>query len=150
SAVALLLLGNVITSLLYERGRFTADDTRFTWGILAAAAVGLTATTMARLYSSAFYSLRDTRTPLRFALVRLTLGAGAGWFFATRVRAAFGVDAMWGAGALTLASALSGWVEFLLLRSRMRARVGATGLTGPALVTLWASALVSGAAALGL
>ena len=28
---------------------------------------------MGRLYSSAYYALRDTRTPLRFALLRVTL-----------------------------------------------------------------------------
>ena len=31
------------------------------------------AATMGRLYNSAFYALEDTRTPLKFALVRFTL-----------------------------------------------------------------------------
>ncbi|HEX4931871.1 MAG TPA: murein biosynthesis integral membrane protein MurJ, partial [Gemmatimonadaceae bacterium] len=56
SAVAFLLLGDVIAAALFQSGRFTAADTLFTWGILAAASVGLLATSLARLYSSAFYA----------------------------------------------------------------------------------------------
>lgn len=150
SAVAFLLLGNVITAALYQHGRFTANDTRFTWGILAAAAIGLTGTTMARLYSSAFYALHDTRTPLRFAAVRLALAAGIGWAVAMYVPAALGLHATWGVAGLTLGSSVAGSVEFLLLRWRLRARIGATGVAPRLLVTLWAAALLSGGAALGL
>ena len=35
--------------------------------------MGLLAATWGRLYSSTFYALRDTRTPLRFAVIRVTL-----------------------------------------------------------------------------
>ena len=39
----------------------------YVWGILAGSAVGLLASTLGRLYSSTYYALRDTRTPLRYA-----------------------------------------------------------------------------------
>src|SRR5690606_14802329 len=49
SAVALLLLGDVIAGAIYQTGRFDRDSSVYLWGILAGASVGLLATTMARL-----------------------------------------------------------------------------------------------------
>ena len=50
-----------------RRAGSPAADSLFVWAILAGSAVGLLATTLGRLYASAFYALQDTRTPLRFA-----------------------------------------------------------------------------------
>ena len=63
-------------------GRCTANDVTFVWGVLAGSAVGLLATTSGRLYSSAFYALRDTRTPLNFAVIRVMLTLLLGYLFA--------------------------------------------------------------------
>ena len=150
AAAAFLMLGDVIASALYQHGRFTATDTMFTWGILAAAAVGLMASTMGRLYSSAFYALRDTRTPLRFALVRVALAAGGGWVFGMYVPGWLGINEQWGTATLTLSSTMAGWVEFLLLRRKLRMLVGPTGLEGKRIVTLWSAAILAGAVAYGL
>ena len=150
SAVAFLMLGDVIASALYQHGRFTATDTMYVWGILAAAAIGLMASTMGRLYSSAFYALRDTRTPLRFALVRVSLAAGGGWLFAMQAPTWLGIGREWGTAALTLSSAIAGWVEFMLLRHKLGAVVGATGIETRRLLVLWAAALASGAVAYGI
>ena len=67
SAVAFLTLGDQLAELVYGGGKFGQEEVRWVWGVLAGAAVGLVATTLGRLYSSAFYALRDTRTPMRFA-----------------------------------------------------------------------------------
>lgn len=150
SAVAFLLLGDVIASAIYQHGRFTGQDTRYVWGILAAAGVGLMASATGRLYSSAFYALRDTRTPLRFAVVRVTLAAGGGWIFAMRLPGWLGLAPEWGTAALTLSSALAGWVEFVLLRRKLGVALGRTGLEARRVVTLWAAALASGGIALAI
>ena len=76
SAVAFLALGDVIAAAVLQTGRFEEADARFVWAILAGSAVGLLPSTLGRLYSSGYYALRDTRTPLRFALARVVL-AGA-------------------------------------------------------------------------
>src|SRR5271170_7720801 len=73
SVVAFLVLGDVIVAAVYQTGRFTRSDAVYVWGILAGATVGLLASTLGRLYSSTYYALRDTRTPLRFAIVRVVL-----------------------------------------------------------------------------
>jgi putative peptidoglycan lipid II flippase len=145
SAAAFLFLGDVIAAALFQHGRFTGQDTLFTWGILAAASVGLLASTLGRLYSSAFYALHDTRTPLRFAVVRVTLASLLGYFFAIHVPGLLGIAPQWGAAALTLSSGLVGWVEFTLLRSRLNTRIGRTGLQFRFVATLWVAALAAGA-----
>ena len=37
---------------------------------------------MGRLYSSAFYAMWDTRTPLKFAVIRVILTVALGYYFA--------------------------------------------------------------------
>jgi putative peptidoglycan lipid II flippase len=149
SAAAFVLLGDVIVKAIYQSGRFTAGNTRFTWAILAAAAVGLLASTLGRLYSSAFYALHDTRTPLRFALIRVTLASIAGYFFALHLPRLIGLAPEWGAALLTLSSGVVGWVEFTLLRRRLNARIGRTALHFRFVGTLWLAAALAGAAGIG-
>jgi len=149
SAVAFLLLGDVIAAALFQSGRFTPTDTRFTWGIIAGSAVGLLATTMGRLYSSAYYALHDTRTPLRFAVIRIVLTTALGYLFAFPLPRLLGIDPRWGAAGLTASAGMAGWVEFVLLRSRMNRRVGRTGLPGRFVLSLWGSAIAAGVVAFG-
>jgi putative peptidoglycan lipid II flippase len=84
---------------------------------------------MGRLYTSAFWALRDTRTPLGFALVRVVLAAGLGWLLAFHGPKWFGIPASLGLAGLTLAAGLAAWIEFSLLRSSMNRRIGRTGLS---------------------
>ena len=78
SAFAFLLLGDVIVAAIYQTGRFVRQDVIYVWIILMGYAVGLPAATLGRLYSSAYYALRDTRTPFRFAVLRVTISAALG------------------------------------------------------------------------
>jgi putative peptidoglycan lipid II flippase len=143
SAAAFLALGDVIARALFQSGRFTDTDTTFTWGILAGSAVGLVASTLGRLYSSTYYALHDTRTPLRFALVRVLLTTALGYAFAIPLPRLLGVDPRWGAAGLTASAGIAGWIEFLLLRSRLNRRIGRTGLPGQYVAVLWLSAVVA-------
>ena len=145
SSVAFLALGDVIAGAVLQTGRFTHSDAQYVWAILAGSSVGLVASTLGRLYSSAFYALRDTRTPLRFALVRVSLTTVLGYLFALPLPRLLGVDAEWGAAGLTASAGLAGWIEMLLLRRAMRARIGSTGMPGTLLVTLWGAALAGAA-----
>jgi putative peptidoglycan lipid II flippase len=143
SAMAFLVLGDVITAVLYERGHFTHDDTMYVWGILAGSAVGLLASTLARLYASTYYALRDTRTPLRYAIVRVVLTTVLGYLCAIWVPRWTGIDQHWGAAGLTASAGFAGWVEFALLRRSLNARIGARGVPGGMLLRLWASAAIA-------
>ena len=143
SAAAFLVLGDVIARALFQSGRFTQTDTIFTWGILAGSAVGLLASTLGRLYSSTYYALHDTRTPLRFAIVRVSLTTILGYLFAIPLPGLLGIDQRWGAAGLTASAGIAGWIEFLLLRSRLNRRIGVTGLPKQYVAMLWLSAAVA-------
>jgi len=150
SAVAFLALGDVIAAVLFQYKKFTPQDSLYAWGILAGAAVGLLATTMGRLYSSTYYALHDTRTPLKFAVVRVVLTSALGYFCALPLPRLLGIDPHWGAAGLTVSAGIAGWVEFSLLRSRLNARIGVTGLPGRLVFTLWSCAAVAAAAGWGV
>jgi putative peptidoglycan lipid II flippase len=142
SAVAFLALGDVITAVLYQTGKFTRDDTVYVWTILAGASVGLLASTMGRLYSSTYYALRDTRTPLLYAVTRVGLGTVLGYFCSIHLPGLLHLPSKLGAAGLTIASGTAGWIEFLLLRSSLNKKIGRTGLTFSYSGRLWLGALI--------
>lgn len=145
SAVAFLLLGDVVAAMIYQSGRFGLQDARHVWAVLGGSAVGLLAATQGRLYNSAFYALGDTRTPLRFALLRVTLGIGLGTVAALYGPGLLDVDPRWGTAFLTATSGCAAWIEFLLLQRALNSRIGPTGLRAVELAKLWGIALLAGA-----
>ncbi len=144
SATAFLMLGDVVAGAIYQTGKFTRADSIYVWAILAGSAVGLLASTLGRLYSSAFYALKDTRTPLRFAVIRVILASAFGYFASMHLPALIGIEARWGIAGITAASGFCGWIEFLLLRSSLNKRIGKTGLVLSGTLKLWAAAIIAG------
>lgn len=140
SVVGFVALGDVVTGALYQSGEFTREMTQYVWVILAAAAVGLLPSTLGRLYASAFYAMHDTRTPLRIAVVRVSLGIALGYLLALRLPPALELAPRWGAAGITLASGLAAVVEYFLLRRALAGRVGRTRLAGGFVARLWVSA----------
>lgn len=143
SAVAFLALGDIIVAALFQSGIFTHQTTLYVWGVLAGSTVGLLATTLGRLYSSTFYALHDTRTPLRFAIVRVIVTTVLGYLFAFQLPGLLGIHAAWGTAGLTASAGIAGWIEFLLLRRRLNHRIGTTGLRLPYLAKLWGAATIA-------
>jgi putative peptidoglycan lipid II flippase len=105
---------------------------------------------MGRLYSSTYYALHDTRTPLNFAIIRVILTSVLGYFFAIPLPNLLGIDSHWGGAGLTVSFGIAGWVEFFLLRRGMNERIGVTGAPASLMTKLWTSALLAGAAAFGV
>jgi putative peptidoglycan lipid II flippase len=140
SAVAFLVLGDVLAAGLYQSGRFHHAGAVYVWAVLAGSAVGLLASALGRLYSSAFYALLDTRTPLRFAVIRVALTIALGLLFALRLPQWVGIDRKWGVAGLTVSAGIAGWVEFVLLRQALAKRIGETSLSAGFTLRLWAVA----------
>jgi len=155
SAMAFLALGQVVVGAVFQHGRFTIYDTDYVWGILAGSSVGLVAATVARLYSSAYYALRDTRTPLHYAIFRVTLTTVLGCACALPaghplVPGLLGIEPRWGAAGLTASYGIAAWLEFLLLRRGMRRKIGNIDSPVAYIGRLWTAALVAAAMAWGI
>src|SRR5438874_3224995 len=111
SVMAMMAFGDVMTGALYQTGRFNHADSTYVWGILAGSTIGLLASTLGRLYASTYYALHDTRTPLRYAVVRVILTTGLGYLSAIPLPPLIGIDPKWGAAGLTASAGIAGWVE---------------------------------------
>jgi putative peptidoglycan lipid II flippase len=160
SIVAFVALGDVLVAGLYRAGEFGDADVIVVWLTLAAYSAGLLASTSTRVYQSAFFALRDTRTPAVIAGVRVltaaVLGAAlmlqfepvtiggftirAGLFGDLRVE-----GAPLGPVGLALGAAGGAWLEWLLLTRTLRRRIGAVGAGGGLLLRVLLAAAAGAA-----
>ncbi len=147
SVTAFLVLGDVMISAVYQSGQFDRQSVLAVWAVLAGSSVGLLAGTLGRLYSSTFYSLHDTRTPLRFALVRVALTTGLGYWCGLIAPELLGINPSWGTAGLTASAGISGWVEFVLLRRALQRKIGKPEPMQGFIAKLWLAA--SSASAFG-
>ncbi len=164
TVVAFVLIGKELVAALFQTGQFRANDAVYVWFILIGSTVGLLAATLGRLYSSAFYALRDTRKPFRFAITRVLISGSLAYLVAVPFRPYF-LDLLasvtggrlpvvqggllpLGAIGLTAASGVGAWIEFLLLRRGMEARIGPARLAPAFLARLWTAAVLAGLASL--
>ncbi|HVA94224.1 MAG TPA: murein biosynthesis integral membrane protein MurJ [Candidatus Dormibacteraeota bacterium] len=143
SFAAFLILGDVIVAAIYQSGRFTHADVIYVWGILVGSTLGLLVSTLGRLYSSTYYALHDTRTPLRYAVVRVILTSVFGYLAAIPLPHLLGIEQRWGVAGLTVSAAISSWVEYTLLRRTLNRRIGVTGLSTTFLLKTGGSALLA-------
>jgi putative peptidoglycan lipid II flippase len=150
SAVGFIALGDVIAGAIFQHGKFTAADSRYVWIVLAGSGVGLLASTQGRLFSSTFYALKDTKTPMKYAIVRVALTTVLGYLCAKVLPAMLGLDMRYGAAGLTASAGVSGWIEFLLLRRAISARIGKAPVGVALLARLWGAATLAAAAAWGI
>jgi putative peptidoglycan lipid II flippase len=165
SFVAFVAVGDLLVAALFQRGEFDRSNTLLVYFVLLAYSLGLLASTGTRLFSSAFFALRDTRTPARYATARVAVGAvlglvlmlqfegvavgglriGPGLFGDVRV-------GQWRLGAvgLGLAAAAGAWLEWVLLRRKLKERIGQVGAGAGALARMFAAAVAGAAAGWGV
>jgi putative peptidoglycan lipid II flippase len=149
SALAYLVLGDIFIAALFQRGEFDATDTTVTHVVLAAYALGLPASASSRALSSAFYALRDTRTPARIATGRVALSVGLGAALMFPLDRFTVGDLHLGAAGLALGSAVGAWLEYVFLRRSLTSHLGphGPGLARPLRMLL--AGLAAGAAGWG-
>ncbi len=150
SLAAFLVLGDVIVAAIYQTGQFMRADVLYVWGILAGSTVGLLASTCGRLYSSVYYALHDTRTPLKFAVIRVVLTTVLGYFFALHLPAALGLAQRWGVAGLTVSAGIAAWIELIMLRGSLNRRIGRSGLAAGYLIKISMAAFTAAAIGWGL
>ncbi len=149
SALVFVLLGDEVVALLYRTGAFDEPQVDLVWAVLAALSVGLVANTSARLLQSSLYAAGDARTPAKVAALRVVLGAVLGGVFMLQFdRVGLGANGLvllgdlpaftpvaaslrqqtdvlrLGAVGIALASGMSAWLEYHLLRRALHRTFG--------------------------
>jgi len=165
SFVAFVALGDVVIAGVYQRGEFDRGDTLVNYVTLLGFTTGLLATTASRLLSSTFYALRDTRTPARFATVRVVLSIVLGIVFMLQFEGvkiagtqigpyAFGGVRVGGQSlgvfGLALGAGVAAWVEWWLLKRALKQRLGRVAPRISAVARMFASAGAGAAAGWGV
>jgi putative peptidoglycan lipid II flippase len=151
SAVAFVVIGELIVGALYQSGAFGALDRRLVWLVLVGFSVGLLSNTSSRLLQSALYGSGDARGPAVIAALRVILSAAVGAVLMLQLdRVALtaagglalvgelpafaplpaalrddpGTALRLGAVGLAVAAGASSWLEFALLRRRVARLLG--------------------------
>jgi len=127
SVAAFLLLGDVFIGGLYQRGEFLTSATPVVYAVLAAYALGLLASSGSRVLSSAFYALRDTRTPARMAYLRVVVSLAVGISLMFPLDRFASGELHYGATGLALGASVAAWLEYALLRRRLARVLGPHG-----------------------
>lgn len=143
ASVGLIVLAGPIVAVLFEHGHFVAADTAVTARAMIGYSVGIAAYAAAEIVSRGFFAVEDTKTPLLASAVNLLVSFGLnflGWH-------------LFGLIGLALAYSVAGIVNIgvltLLLRRRLRRRLGLTATAASFLRTLVAS-LMMGATVLAV
>lgn len=105
AAVALVTIPEALISVLFERGRFTAEDSAATALAVAVYGIGLPAFVLQKVFQPLFFAREDTRSPLRFAL----------WAMVVNAVVAIGLAPIIGYIAAALGASLAGWAMVWLL-----------------------------------
>jgi len=147
AAVALTIVPGPIIQVLFERGAFSAEDTRAVAGALAAFATGLPASVLIRVLLPGFFAREDTRTPMLFALISagVNIAGSLALFFVI------------GHVGIAVATSLAAWTNALLLGATLlrrgdlrpdatlRRRVSMIALASVIMgVALWAESMALG------
>jgi putative peptidoglycan lipid II flippase len=114
SAFAFAAVGPTIIGALFQTGRFDADDAMLVGGVLAAYGIGLLGQSTVKLFASGFYALRDTRTPVRIAIVSLVVSALLSWVLMRR----------FGPAGIALGSSLGSTLNTVLHLRDLDRRIG--------------------------
>jgi len=123
--VGLIILGELIIQLLFERGAFDAQSTAMTARALVFYSLGLWAFSGIRVMVSAFYALQDTKTPVKVAVITLA----ANLLFSILLMGPLKH------GGLALALSLASTLQLCLLLFFLKNRIKGWN-PGPVLVTL--------------
>jgi putative peptidoglycan lipid II flippase len=114
ATVALIALRVPIISVLFERGEFNLQATMQTARALLCYSLGLWAFSIIRIIVSAFYSLQDTKSPMKAAIVALIVNAALSAALMFPLKHA----------GIALATSIASSVNVIMLWVILKARIG--------------------------
>lgn len=110
AGLALLFAAHPIISVLFERGAFTAADSRMTAYVLMGYAFGLPAYVAVKVLSGAFWARQDTMSPVRVGIKAAVVN----------IVLAIVLSRVIGVAGIALATGIAGWVQCGLLFRSLR------------------------------
>jgi putative peptidoglycan lipid II flippase len=116
SSAGLAILGESMIGIVYQHGRFLANDTHQTALALSCYAVGLASYSTLKLISPAFYALGDARTPMLVSMASIPMNAASSF---TMVRVLH-----LGHAGLALSLSLVSTVNVVMLLALIGPRIG--------------------------
>lgn len=112
AAAALIILDRAIIAVLFERGAFRGGEVIATAAALSAYALGLPAYVLIKVLTPCFYAREDTKTPVWIAVLCVIVNSAAALVL-MKFLAHVGI---------ALATAISAWLNAVLLASGLRRR----------------------------
>jgi putative peptidoglycan lipid II flippase len=116
ASVGLIVLANPIISVLYQHGRFTADQAQQAAGCLQYYAFGLIGYASLKVLVNAFYAIDRRKTPMFVSFAAVGLNLLFNWFFTWHLH--------WGERGLAFSTACIATSNFLVLYLLMRRELG--------------------------
>lgn len=131
STIGLMVLSEPIIGLIYQRGRFTSQDTKQAAAALICYALGLTSYSAIKVLAPAFYALKETRIPMMASLLSIVTNYAV---------ASLTIGSLGHRGLALSISAVS-LINFAVLFFFMRRKIG--GLAGRALFLSFSKVLLA-------
>ena len=116
--IGIMILSTPIVKILFEQGSFNSHDTYLTSTALFYYSMGIVAVGIRDITSRAFYSLQDTKTPVKNAVIAV---------FINMICSIILVKVL-GIGGLALSSSIASILGALLLILDLRKKIGNLGL----------------------
>lgn len=111
STAALIILSLPIISVLFERGNFTHDSAIATSYSLICYALGLPAFMLAKICSTSFFAMGDTKTPVKIAVIALIVNFVLNITFIN----VFPLVGLMPHAGLAFATSIASWVNVIIL-----------------------------------
>jgi putative peptidoglycan lipid II flippase len=121
ATAGLISAGIPIISVIFMHGKFTYADVLMTYNSLICASAGIVFVSALRIATPAFYSMKDTKTPVISASIALVINLVLGYILMqTSLKHA----------GLTLANTISAVVQMLILMARLEQKTGGIDVSG--------------------
>jgi len=117
STVGLYVLAPTIIEVLFQRGQFDEASTAMTAFALMYYCIGVFAYSAARVTTSCFYALKDTKTPVKITFICLVINAALNFILMYPLQVA----------GVALATSLSSILNFCLLIVFLQKKIGPMG-----------------------
>ncbi len=104
AAIALAVIPIPIITVLFERGEFTAEDSKVTATVLVGYALGLPAYIAIKVFATAFWARQDTSTPVKISVVATLMNIALSIVLSMKI----------GVVGIALSTGITAWVQIVI------------------------------------